>query len=181
MNILVNPLWKSLTWKYVSRIIEPLTSRCSKFRFTPLDVSSTRTRLSYIAQNEQVNVSPETIDTLVGVSDGDLRRAITYLQSASRLVCSTTPRKPVAPRDIQEIAGVIPDAVVSTFLSSLGVESHLPAGANPDNMDIDNLQVKGAIGYDDVRNAVRTVIREGYSVSQMLFQVCSLERLPFSN
>jgi len=160
-----------LVCNYVTRIIEPLASRCSKFRFTPLDVSSTRTRLNHIAQNEQVNVSPETVDTLIGVSDGDLRRAITYLQSASRLVCSTTPPKPVTPRDIQEIAGVIPDAIVSTFLAALGVDSYLPAEANPDAMDIDNLQVKGANGYDGVRNAVRSVIRQGYSVSQMLIQI----------
>ncbi|KAF8328815.1 replication factor C [Cantharellus anzutake] len=160
-----------LVCNYVTRIIEPLASRCSKFRFTPLDVSSTRSRLYHIAQAENVNMSPETFDTLIKVSDGDLRRAITYLQSAARLSPTAEPSNPITPRDIQEIAGVIPDAIISAFLVALGVESHLPGGVNPDAMDIDNLQAKKAAGYDDVRNAVRGIIRQGYSVSQMLIQI----------
>lgn len=39
---------------YVSRIIEPLASRCAKFRFKPLQGSVINERINYIAQGEGV-------------------------------------------------------------------------------------------------------------------------------
>ena len=41
------------------RIIQPLTSRCSKFRFKPLAVDVMRGRLQYIAEKENVTCSDE--------------------------------------------------------------------------------------------------------------------------
>ena len=38
-----------LICNYVSRIIDPVTSRCSKFRFKPLDTSSAEARLQYLS------------------------------------------------------------------------------------------------------------------------------------
>ena len=40
------------------RIIEPLTSRCSKFRFKPLAHDILTTRLKHIAQQENVSCQP---------------------------------------------------------------------------------------------------------------------------
>ncbi|TFY78565.1 hypothetical protein EWM64_g5444, partial [Hericium alpestre] len=68
-----------LVCNYVTRIIEPLASRCSKFRFKPLDSSSASTRLEYIAATEQVPVTAPVISALISTSSGDLRRAITYM------------------------------------------------------------------------------------------------------
>lgn len=41
------------------RIIEPITSRCSKFRFKPLDTSSTAARLREICVAEKVDCPDE--------------------------------------------------------------------------------------------------------------------------
>jgi replication factor C subunit 2/4 len=38
------------------RIIEPLASRCSKFRFKSLDSTSTMKRVEMIAEAEKVNI-----------------------------------------------------------------------------------------------------------------------------
>ncbi|KAI0747929.1 replication factor C [Daedaleopsis nitida] len=157
-----------LVCNYVTRIIEPLASRCSKFRFKPLDPSSTSARLAQIASAENVPVNSETIEALIGTSHGDLRRAITYLQSASRLSMSTTPPSDITPQDIQEIAGVVPDGVIADFATSLGIEQ-----VGGDSMDIDmdeagNVKVKG---YDGVRQKVNEIIREGYSASQIISQL----------
>ena len=42
-------------------------------------------RLRWICKEEDVRISDEGISALISVSDGDLRRAITTLQSAARL------------------------------------------------------------------------------------------------
>lgn len=148
----------------VHRIIEPLTSRCSKFRFTPLDHSSSSTRIAHIASEEGIHLESPAVDALITTSAGDLRRAITYLQSAHRLSSSTEPAIPITHRDIQEIAGVVPDNVINDFAQTLGIE--LDTGMQVDGM--------GKPGFDRIRNKVRNIIREGYSSTQILAQVNSL-------
>ncbi|KAG8217559.1 replication factor C [Butyriboletus roseoflavus] len=154
-----------LVCNYVTRIIEPLASRCSKFRFTPLDSSSTSSRLLHIATAEHVNVTPEVVITLIDTSNGDLRRSITYLQSASRLSTSTTPPTPITPRDIEEIAGVVPNAVVNDFARTLGIDIE-------GDMQVDDIPAAPKReSFDAVRKKVRSMIREGYSASQLLVQL----------
>ncbi|KAF8892572.1 replication factor C [Infundibulicybe gibba] len=145
-----------LVCNYVTRIIEPLASRCSKFRFTPLDPTSSTSRLSYIATAENIHIEPAVIDTLISTSSGDLRRAITYLQSASRLSSSTVPPVPITPLDIQEIAGVVPD-IMETSGSHMNVD-------NP----------KKAHSFERIKNKVKELMREGYSATQILSQLHDL-------
>ncbi|KIY51043.1 P-loop containing nucleoside triphosphate hydrolase protein [Fistulina hepatica ATCC 64428] len=153
-----------LVCNYVTRIIEPLASRCSKFRFTPLDPSSSTARLTQIATAEHVNVDKPVIDTLITTSAGDLRRAITYLQSAARLAVSTSPPTPITPRDVQEIAGVVPDDVINSLARVLGVDIE-------GDMQID---VHAAKGFEAVSKQVKYIMREGYSASQVLSQLHDL-------
>ncbi|KAH9977224.1 P-loop containing nucleoside triphosphate hydrolase protein [Lactifluus volemus] len=163
-----------LVCNYVTRIIEPLASRCSKFRFKPLDSSSARERLEYIAAVEQVPVDHAVISTLVSTSSGDLRRAITYLQSAARLSGATDPPTPILPEDIQEIAGVVPDAVVRRFARILGVDVPLDGSGDEDvEMGDTTSPATGTNlrGFDLIRGSVKTLIREGYSASQILTQL----------
>jgi replication factor C subunit 2/4 len=161
----------------VARIIEPLASRCSKFRFKPLDSSSARDRLEHIAAAEQVPVNRAVISALISTSSGDLRRAITYLQSAARLSSATDPPTPILAGDIQEIAGVVPDAVVRKFAQTLGVDVSL-IGSGDEDVEMDDLTSSTTTtalrGFDLIRETVRSLVREGYSASRILIQVCSL-------
>lgn len=75
-----------LVCNYVTRIIDPLASRCSKFRFKSLDQGNAVARVSDIAKLEGVRMENGVAEELVRVADGDLRKAITFLQSAARLV-----------------------------------------------------------------------------------------------
>ena len=72
-----------LICNYVSRIIEPLASRCIKYRFTPLPAEGVLSRLQEISDNEVVDVSDDSLSLIIEISRGDLRRAITLLQTAS--------------------------------------------------------------------------------------------------
>jgi len=102
-----------LICNYVSRIIEPLTSRCSKFRFKPLSDKIQQQRLLDIADKEHVRISNEGIACLVKVSEGDLRKAITFLQSATRLTGGK-----ITEKVITDIAGVIPAGTIDGIFAA---------------------------------------------------------------
>ncbi|OJD15092.1 hypothetical protein AJ78_04609 [Emergomyces pasteurianus Ep9510] len=162
-----------LVCNYVTRIIDPLASRCSKFRFKALDGAAAGGRLEEIARTEKLRLDDGCIETLIRCSEGDLRRAITYLQSAARLVGSKTSSKPagkdkggdeemtdvgdgedgiITVRTIEEIAGVVPDDIVNRLIKALQPK-------------------KGRSSYEDVSKVVTDIVAEGWSASQMLTQL----------
>lgn len=93
-----------LICNYVSRIIEPLTSRCTKFRFKPLGEEKIIERLEYICEKESLKAEKPVLVKIVEASGGDLRRAITCLQSIARLKGKDIE---VTINDALEIIGVI--------------------------------------------------------------------------
>ncbi|XP_075535806.1 replication factor C subunit 4 isoform X2 [Dermacentor variabilis] len=90
-----------LICNYISRIIDPLTSRCSKFRFKPLPKEVLIERLRSICTAEGVQCDDQVLDFLMDACEGDMRRAITLFQSVSRLKCD----EPVTSHDVAEVAG----------------------------------------------------------------------------
>lgn len=58
----------------VFRIIEPLTSRCSKFRFKPLDSGVLEIRLKDICEKEEINYDNQAIQEIITTSEGDMRK-----------------------------------------------------------------------------------------------------------
>ncbi|WZZ80754.1 hypothetical protein YC2023_101326 [Brassica napus] len=86
---------------YISRIIEPLASRCAKFRFKPLSEEVMSNRIMHICNEEGLNLGGEALSTLSSISQGDLRRAITYLQSGARLFGST-----ITSKDLLDVSGL---------------------------------------------------------------------------
>ncbi|KAI6127818.1 P-loop containing nucleoside triphosphate hydrolase protein [Pisolithus croceorrhizus] len=155
-----------LVCNYVTRLDIPFCDPHSTFGLPPLDPLSTSSRLTYIAAAEQVEISPEVVTSLIDSSNGDLRRSITYLQSASRLSSSADPPTPITPRDIQEIAGVVPTAVVNDVSRTLGLDV-------TSNMAVDT-GTPTRKGFDAVQKKVKEVIREGYSAAQFLYQLHDL-------
>ncbi|GAA5966832.1 hypothetical protein JCM8115_002289 [Rhodotorula mucilaginosa] len=157
-----------LICNYVTRIIEPITSRCSKFRFKPLDTSSTAARLREICLAEKVDCPDEALDALIKTSDGDLRRAITYLQSAARLHTATS--EPITAVSVQEIGGVVPDPVMRELARALGVRDEEDGEGDVEMGGTG----QGGSRFERVRKAVEKVIREGYSSVQVLSQLHDL-------
>lgn len=90
-----------LICNYVSRIIDPIASRCVKFRFSPLTKESMAARLSYIGSQENLRLDDDIIDTLLDCANGDLRKAINLMQSARQ-----TGGKELTNDEIVAVAGV---------------------------------------------------------------------------
>lgn len=172
-----------LICNYVTRIIDPLASRCSKFRFKSLDQGNAKRRLEEIAQLENVKMEDGVLDTLIKCSEGDLRKAITFLQSAARLVGAVKIAGPkanghskrkrieddededamdidggsdaiITKKTIEEIAGVIPDSVIGSFIQAI------------------QPRTKGAV-YESVSNIVTDMVADGWSATQVVSQVKS--------
>ena len=72
-----------LSCNYSSKIIEPIQSRCSVYKFRRLPDSAIIERIIYIAKEEKLDISPSAINAIKYVSQGDMRRAINALQSAA--------------------------------------------------------------------------------------------------
>jgi replication factor C small subunit len=72
-----------LSCNYVSRIIEPIQSRCAVFKFRPISEEAMKERLLEIAKNEGINLTDDGLDALIYVSGGDFRKAINALQGAA--------------------------------------------------------------------------------------------------
>jgi replication factor C subunit 2/4 len=161
-----------LICNYVTRIIDPLASRCSKFRFKSLDQGDAKRRLEQIARKEGVRVQEGAVDTLVRCSEGDLRKAITFLQSAARLTgfdFSKVEDKEndvmdiddgggkgngdvVTVRIIEDIAGVIPEKTIERLFQSMQPRSKISA-------------------YKAVASIVEEMVADGWSATQVVTQV----------
>lgn len=117
-----------LICNYVSRIIDPLTSRCAKFRFGPVDPSAGVKRLMGICEGEGVKFnessresSRQVLETLMNRCDGDLRRAVTLLQGAHRL------GKPLSINLIDSLAGTVSIDTIESSLNLLTDPSTSPS------------------------------------------------------
>jgi len=69
----------------VSKIIEPLQSRCASFKFTSVSGEDVITRLEEIAKTEKVKVDKKGLKTIYEYTEGDLRHAINLMQATASL------------------------------------------------------------------------------------------------
>lgn len=70
---------------YLSKIIEPIQSRCALFRFVKLVKDDVIMRLRYICEQEGIKCHPEGLEAIYEITEGDMRKAINILQAASAL------------------------------------------------------------------------------------------------
>ncbi len=88
-----------LVCNYISRIIEPITSRCAKFRFKPLSSEAISKRIQFICDAESITIEDdEAVTALIETSEGDMRKAITTVQSCARL------KSVISKKDIYEVS-----------------------------------------------------------------------------
>jgi replication factor C small subunit len=69
-----------LSANFSSKIIEPIQSRCTMFRFSPLKPEEIKDYIQKISQNEKLEITTDGLETLIFIAQGDLRKAINVLQ-----------------------------------------------------------------------------------------------------
>ncbi|CAM9590378.1 unnamed protein product [Ectocarpus sp. 6 AP-2014] len=66
---------------YVNKIIPALQSRCTKFRFAPLKPEQIQGRLQHVVDQEKVTITPDGVEAVMRLGQGDMRRVLNLLQS----------------------------------------------------------------------------------------------------
>jgi replication factor C subunit 2/4 len=131
---------------YVSKIIEPLHSRCSKFRFQCISPEFQRTRIAQICLAENVQLAPGAMERLITLSKGDLRFAVTMLQTAVSFYGQ------VDERALVEVACAVPDNEIVKLMKT----------------------AQTAKATTDIVTSVRAFLREGYCGQQVLERLLDL-------
>jgi replication factor C small subunit len=128
-----------LSCNYVSKIIDPIQSRCAVFRFRGYTPQQVRAVLERIAAAEHKTVRAGAYDMILAASSGDLRRATNILQLAATYAdtvteetvkeCATTPLK-------DEVERMLGAALSGDFLSARGQLIQLFADRGASGEDI---------------------------------------------
>jgi len=136
-----------LSVNYSSRIIEPIQSRCTVFRFRPIKPDDIKKHIRRIASNEKLEVTPDGLDALIFISRGDLRKAINILQVGASLG-----RKITAEVLYETSATAKPEDVKTLINSALG--GNFMAARN----QLYDLLIKyGLSGEDIIKQIHRTI------------------------
>jgi len=180
-----------LVCNYVTRIIDPLASRCSKFRFKSLDEGNAGKRLEDIAKLEGVQLEDGVVETLLRCSEGDLRKAITFLQSAARLVGADggqakagtdasdgkkRKRKTIEDDDDDEDGDAMDVDTTSSSSTPITVSSvsEIAGVIPPTTLSTLTTAVQPSskgTPYSRVSTAVEDLVAEGWSASQLVSQL----------
>jgi replication factor C subunit 2/4 len=95
-----------------------------------------------ICLQEGVQLAPNTMQTLIQCSGGDLRKAITFLQSGYNL------KETVTPRMVHEMAGRIPDELID-----------------------DCRELWASQDVNEIEKVVKRIMMDGYSAENLLSQL----------
>jgi len=98
---------------YINHIIDPIASRCTKFRFKDLPIDLMTSKLKIIAEKEDIKVTDKVLNALIGTVNGDMRRAIMQLQNLKYIIDD---EKELTCKDLYNILGIIPEKEITTAL-----------------------------------------------------------------
>lgn len=105
---------------YINQIIDPICSRCMKFRFKPIRHDILEKKITDIATNEKMNLKSEIISTIVNISKGDARKAIMTLQNLKYVY------KPIIEKqDIYNITCYIPEEIIKPIWDKILLKEDL--------------------------------------------------------
>jgi replication factor C small subunit len=136
-----------LSVNYSSKIIEPIQSRCTIFRFSPLKPDEIKNYIRKIAQKEKLEITKDGLETLIFISQGDLRKAINILQvsaSLNKIITADLLYETTATINPKEVESLIMSALKGDFMASR-------------NMLYTLLNQHGLSGEDIIKQIHRTI------------------------
>jgi replication factor C subunit 3/5 len=72
-----------LICNYINKISLPIQSRCTPFKFSPLNKVDIAKKITEVTQKNKLKITNDGIDTLIKTSRGDMRKVLNVLQVTS--------------------------------------------------------------------------------------------------
>jgi len=110
-----------LSVNYSSKIIEPIQSRCTIFRFNPIKNDDIKKYIRKIASKEKLEVTSDGLETLIFISRGDLRKAINILQvgaSVGKKITAEILYETSATAKPEDVKNLINSALAGNFMAA---------------------------------------------------------------
>lgn len=109
-----------LSCNYSSKIIEPIQSRMSVFRFKRMNKENVEQYVKRIAKGENLDVSKDAIEAIYEISEGDLRQVANLLQASAALgkVTKETIYEVAAQSKPEDIREMIDFALKGNFMDA---------------------------------------------------------------
>jgi len=128
-----------LSCNYSSKIIDPIQSRCSIFRFRSLRENDIRKIVEMIVKSEGLKINDNTITALFNLSNGDARRVENILQSCASVEKNITEDlvyKIASYADPKEIKEVLALSVKGEFIKAKDLLLHLMLRDGLNGLDV---------------------------------------------
>jgi replication factor C subunit 2/4 len=94
---------------YINQIIEPIISRCMKFRFKPILEKNIITKMEEICSKENFNIDKNILEKINFISKGDARKSIIILQNLKYIYDY---KGSINTDDVYSITGYVPEKIV---------------------------------------------------------------------
>ena len=125
---------------YVTRIIDPITSRCAMYKFDNIEEKNFLNKLIDICEKENVTYTEKCLKFIYKISEGDLRKGISLLQ-----YCSLLSDKKITKEDLLIVSGELDDTILYNFMS----------------------QEKN-FKFDEIQNFIKNLLHQGHSSDSIL-------------
>jgi replication factor C subunit 2/4 len=129
---------------YINQIIDPIVSRCMKFRFKPIKQDILTDRLHFITKHENIKITENAINAVCKISYGDARKSIMILQNIKYLADS----KQIEEKDIYDITGYIPEDIINNIW-----------------------KITMTKNLEELIKSVKELIKYGYSTSSIIIEL----------
>ena len=124
---------------YVTRIIDPITSRCAMYKFDKIENDSFINKLKCICVQENVSYQEDSIEFICNISEGDLRKGISLLQ-----YCSIMSNNNITKEELLIVSDELDDKTISDFL------------------------YKDDITFKDIQTFIKNILHEGNSSDSII-------------
>jgi replication factor C small subunit len=110
-----------LSVNYSSKIIEPIQSRCTVFRFSPIKPDDIKKHMRKIGQKEKLEITQDGLETLIFIARGDMRKALNILQvgaSVSKKITAELLYETTSTAKPEDIKNLINVALTGNYMAA---------------------------------------------------------------
>jgi replication factor C subunit 2/4 len=98
---------------YINQLIEPIVSRCVKFKFSSITSEYIIENLYSITLKEKMNINKDVIHEIANIANGDMRKGIMLLQQLKYMYALNTD---ITIKDVKNMSNLIPDEYIDYIL-----------------------------------------------------------------